>query len=276
MLQRAADSVRPRTHRSADRGFPQKWLRSLAPLRFAAWVVLDSVHTTRALLRPDGASLWRTGRAWVRYLPSPRTTPFTFSYLVLLLATTLVLRFADPMLTAKLLQLSSTDAHNLWHRPLTSLLSSALWIEDGGWLAYAAIFALVIAPLERRFGPGRTAAVFFSGHVLATLATELPVMALIHSAVLPTSAGQWLDIGVSYGFLTTAGALVHLLRGRARIVALVTMELFVVLVYVADDPGSVDSVVTALGHAFAAHFGLLFWGPRLRMTATTTARARTP
>jgi hypothetical protein len=203
-------------------------------------------------------------RAFGRIVPNPSETPFTFGYLVLLLGTTLLLKFADPELTARLLQLSSTDAHNLWRRPLTSLLTSALWLSDEGWLAYVVIFTIAVAPLERRFGVRRAATVFFSGHVLATLVTELPVMALISARVLPNSAGHWLDIGVSYGFFTTAGALVFLLRGRARLAALAAVEAFIAVIWLGDDPASLDSVVTLLGHAVAAHFGLLFWGPRLR------------
>ncbi|EFL04458.1 predicted protein [Streptomyces sp. AA4] len=207
---------------------------------------------------------WRPKRAWLSLVPSPRSTPFTFGYLVLLLGTSLLIRFGSAKLTDKLLAVSSTDAHNMARHPLTALLTSAFWIADGGWLPYAVIFAIAVAPFERRFGGLRTALVFFSGHVLATIATELPVMALIRTDVLPHSAGRWLDIGVSYGFLTTAGVLVALLRGRARIVGIVALELFVIGVYVTDDPATLASVVTLLGHACAAHFGLLVWGPRLR------------
>ena len=203
-------------------------------------------------------------RGLVQAIPNPRTTPFTFGYLVVLLGTTLLLKFADPVLTGRLLRLSSTDAHNLWHRPLTSLLTSALWLSDEGWLAYAVIFTLAVAPLERRFGVKRTAVVFFSGHVLATLVTELPVMAMISAKVLPSTAGHWLDLGVSYGFFTTAGALVFLLRGRARLAALVVVEEFIAVIYATDDPASLGSVVKLAGHAFAAQLGLLFWGPRIR------------
>ncbi len=205
-----------------------------------------------------------SARQLVRFIPNPKATPFTFGYLVLLLGTTLVLKFADPAVTERLLRLSSTDAHNLWRRPLTSLLTSALWLSDEGWLAYVVIFAIAVAPLERRFGARRTLTVFFSGHVLATLVTELPVMALINAHVLPASAGHWLDIGVSYGFFTTAGTLVFLLRGRARLFALAAMEAFIAVIWISDDPVALDAVVTLLGHAFAAHFGLLFWGPWLR------------
>ena len=212
--------------------------------------------------RPNRArTAWR---ALVRFIPTPRRTPFTFCYLVLLFGTTLLLKVADPTLTGRLLQLSSTDAHNLWRRPLVSLLTSAFWLGNVFWLAYVVIFAIAVAPLERRFGVRRTALVFFSGHVLATLVTELPVMALISAGSLPASAGRWLDIGVSYGFFTTAGALVFLLRGRWRIAALVTMEACIALFYLTDDPSSLDSVITLAGHTFAAHFGLLFWGRWLR------------
>jgi hypothetical protein len=202
--------------------------------------------------------------ATTRLLPTPTRTPITFYYLVVLLGTTLVLRYGDPAFTDKLLALSSTDAHNLWHRPLTSLATSALWLLDESWLIYVVIFAVAVAPLERRIGGLRTAAVFFSGHVLATLVTEVPIMALISTHVLPFSDGRWLDIGVSYGFFTTLGALIFLLRGRAKTVALVAMELFITLIWVTDEPMTMESVLTLLGHAFAAHFGLLFWGSRLR------------
>ncbi|MEV7093351.1 rhomboid-like protein [Amycolatopsis sp. NPDC051045] len=200
----------------------------------------------------------------LRFAPNPKSTPFTFGYLLVLLGTTLLLQFADPAVTTRLLELSSTDAHNLWRRPLTSMLTSALWLSDEGWLAYVLIFAIAVAPLERRFGARRAALVFFSGHVLATLVTELPVMALISVHLLPASAGHWLDIGVSYGFFTTAGALVFLLRGRVRLVALAAVEAFIAVIWLGDDPASLGSVVTLLGHACAAHFGMLVCGPRLR------------
>ncbi|MEV6872593.1 rhomboid-like protein [Amycolatopsis sp. NPDC051128] len=224
----------------------------------------------RPVVKPADARYRRLSVA--RFVPNPKTTPFTFGYLVLLLGTTLLLEFADPAVTTRLLQLSSTDAHNLWRRPLSSLLTSAIWLSDEGWLAYVVIFTIAVAPLERRFGARRAATVFFSGHVLATLATELPVMALISARVLPSSAGHWLDVGVSYGFFTTAGALAFLLRGRPRLWALATMEAFIAVIYVSDDPASLDSVVTLLGHAVAAHFGWLFWGPRL--PGATAAQGR--
>jgi rhomboid family protein len=232
------------------------------------------LNAGRPVVKPAVAR-YRRLLSVARFLPNPKTTPFTFGYLVLLLGTTLLLEFADPAVAAKLLQLSSTDAHNLWRRPLSSLLTSAIWLSDDGWLAYVVIFTIAVAPLERRFGARRAATVFFSGHVLATLVTELPVMALISAHVLPGSAGHWLDLGVSYGFFTTAGALVFLLRGRPRLWALATMEAFIAVIYFSDDPASLDSVVTLLGHAVAAHFGWLFWGPWLHGATAGRDRIRT-
>jgi hypothetical protein len=197
-------------------------------------------------------------------LPTPKRTPFTFCYLVVLFETTLVLKLANPVLSARLLALSSTDAHNLWRRPLRALLTSALWLNGEPWLPYVVIFALAVAPLERRIGSLRAAGVFFSGHVVATLATELPILWAIRAGALPKSDGHWLDIGVSYGFFTTAGALVFLVPGRQRLWALLAVETFIALIYLTDDPTTMGSVVTLLGHAIAAHLGLLCWGPWLR------------
>jgi hypothetical protein len=200
-------------------------------------------------------------------VPTPVKTPFTFGYVVVLLGTTLLLQMASPSLTARLLALSSTDAHNLWHRPLFSLLTSALWIAGDLWLLYAVIFAVAIAPLERRIGSLRTAGVFFSGHVLATLATEIPVMVALNAGLLPKADGRWLDIGVSYGFFSTAGAMVFLLTGRRRRLALLAMETFIAVFYVTSDPTTMMSVMTFAGHAIAAHFGLLCCGPLLRRSS---------
>jgi hypothetical protein len=218
--------------------------------------------------RPAGQPIQTSRNSWpariMAVFPIPKRAPFTFYYLVVLLGTTLVLKLANPVLGAQLLALSSTDAHNLWRRPLLALLTSALWLSGGIWLPYVVIFGLAIAPLERRIGSLRTAGVFFSGHVLATLATELPVMWAIRAGMLPKSDGNWLDIGVSYGFFTTAGALVFLLPGRRRLWALLAVETFIAVIYLGDDPTTMGSVVTLLGHAIAAHLGLFFWGPWLR------------
>ncbi len=229
-----------------------------------------SHHTGRVpadTITPHGRPRWTTRAAVL--LPGPGTTPFTFWYLAVLLATTVLQRAVGDSVSAELLAGASTDAHNLWHRPVSSLISSALWIDDSGWLVYVLIFAVAVAPLERRVGAGWTFTVFASGHVLATLATELPVMVALREGWLPPTDARWLDIGVSYGFFATAGAMVPVLERRLRLPAVVLLELLVGVIYVADEPGSLLSVVTLAGHAIAVHIGVLGWWAWLRRRGLT-------
>jgi hypothetical protein len=204
------------------------------------------------------------GRGLTRWLPLPTTTPFTFWYLLALLATTVVFRSVATPVAGKLLAIASTDAHNLSHHPLLSLVSSALWLGDTHWLPYALIFAVAIAPLERRIGPGWTAVVFASGHVVATLVTELPVLWAITLHVLPGTAGRWLDVGVSYGFFCTAGALTNGLARQVRPWAIAGLYAGITALYLASGPTALSSVVTFAGHLVAINIGVLCWRPWLR------------
>ena len=202
-------------------------------------------------------------------MPRPRTTPFTFGYLLALLATTILLRAVPASVAAHLLAIASTDAHNLQRHPLLSLVTSMLSVGGAHWLPYAVIFAVAIAPLERRIGPGWTAVVFASGHVLATLATELPVLGAITLHLLPDSTGRWLDIGVSYGFFCTAGALTNGLSGRGRAWAVGGLYAAITALYLATGPTSLSAVVTFAGHLVAVHIGMLCWRPWLRRRGWT-------
>lgn len=217
---------------------------------------------TREVSTPDRRPHWTVRVAAL--VPSPGRTPFTFWYLVVLLFTTAVQHIASGTVTAELLALSSTDAHNLGHRPVLSLITSGLWIGDSSWPVYVVIFALAVAPLERRIGAGWTFAVFASGHVLATLATELPVMAALSAGALPASYAPWLDIGVSYGFFATGGALVPVVERRFRSWLATAIVAFILVIYLTDAPGSLPSIVTFAGHLVAAHTGMLAWKPWLR------------
>jgi hypothetical protein len=200
----------------------------------------------------------------VGWLPNPSVTPFAFWYLMVLLSTTVIQRVVDQRVSGLLLALSSTNTHNLRHRPLQSLVSSALWIDYSSWIVYVLIFALAIAPLERRIGPGRTFGVFASGHLLATLATEVPVMWAIGTGRLPENDAHWLDIGVSYGVFATAGAIAVLLTPWLRAGAVLASDLLIVVIYLTDDPDSLLSVITLAGHLIALHIGLLGWLAWLR------------
>jgi hypothetical protein len=209
-------------------------------------------------------ALGRRARAALRLLPSPRTTPFTFWYLGLLGLTTILLHFGRPAAVNQLLAMSSTSAANLERHPLQVLFLSALWLQDAHWLAYAAIFTLVLAPLERRIGAGWTVLVFASGHVLASLATELPVLWAVRTHLLPTVDAHLLDVGVSYGFFATAGALVLMLRTPARWWVLAALNACILAIYLSTGPTTTDAVVTVAGHTLALYTGMLGWLPWAR------------
>ncbi|KDN75330.1 MULTISPECIES: rhomboid-like protein [Streptomyces] len=161
---------------------------------------------------PSGTSRTRLRalRPW-RLLPTPTGTPFTFAYAALLGATSLITEQADPALVHALLQGSSTDVAHLVRTPELVLVGSALWVAGGVASPFAIAFVLVLTALERRIGGLRTAAVFLLGHVLATLATEVPVGLAVLAGHLPDSSLHRLDYGVSFGVAAGTGALAGLL-----------------------------------------------------------------
>ncbi|MFI8939000.1 rhomboid-like protein [Streptomyces syringium] len=149
-----------------------------------------------------------------RLLPTPTATPFTFGYGLILLATALYTDFGDQATVDRLLRESSTDAAHLAEQPLLVLVASALWIAGGIYSFYGVAFLLVVTALERRVGGARAAGVFLLGHVLATLATELPVAGAVAMGRLPAASMHRLDYGISFGLMACIGALSGLLRPR--------------------------------------------------------------
>lgn len=201
-------------------------------------------------LRAVGAVIWQER-------PTPTATPFTVGYILLLAGSTLVLGVVDHDLHHKILAESSTDVAHLNSAPARVLLASALWLPDMHWIFYAVLFGLVLAPVERRVGPWWTLAIFASGHVLATLATELPVEAAIDGGFLPAAAAHRLDVGVSYGFHAVLGVLLGMFTGRRRL-ALGAVVAAAVLV-----PVAIEADVTTIGHVISVAVGMAWW-PWLR------------
>jgi hypothetical protein len=188
-------------------------------------------------------------------LPGPRATPFTFWYLVVLLVSTVVIKLVAPATAAEILTWSSTSSANLHRHPVLALIASALWVDGPFWWPYLILFSLVIAPVERRAGSWWTVAVFASGHVVATLASELPIGWQVRHHLLPRAMAHLSDFGVSYGFFSVLGVAILMLNGRPRLICLALSELVVLLPLVTAD--QVD--VSAVGHPLALHIGLLGW-----------------
>ncbi|WP_369175335.1 rhomboid-like protein [Streptomyces sp. R28] len=168
--------------------------------------------TTSAPPAPGGT---RAFHPW-RLLPTPTGTPFTFAYAAVLAVTSLVTAYADPALVRTLHQGSSTDVAHLVRTPVLVLLASALWIAGEFLGPYTLGLLLVLTALERRIGGTRTAVVFLTGHVLATLATEVPVGLAVLVGHLPDSSLSRLDYGISFGVAASTGALAGLLRPWLR------------------------------------------------------------
>lgn len=186
-------------------------------------------------------------------LPSPRRTPFTFWYLVVLLISTIVLRSVGPDTARRLLEWSSTNVAELSEHPVRVLLFSALWLPGLIWAPYAVVYTVVLAPLERTVGARWTALVFASGHLLATLLTELPVAILLWLGHLGQQWETVLDVGVSYGVATTMGAALGLLLPRWRWPILAAIEAWTLLVL------ALHPDMTSAGHLIALNLGLLWW-----------------
>ncbi|MFG2127659.1 rhomboid-like protein [Streptomyces sp. NPDC048751] len=195
----------------------------------------------------------RVPRPW-RLLPTPTGTPFTFAYVAVLAVTSLVAAHAGPALVHALYQGSSTDVVHLVRTPVLVLVGSAMWIAGGVLSPYAIGLLLVLTVLERRIGGARTAAVFLLGHVLATLATEVPVGIAVLVGHLPESSLHRLDYGVSFGVATSVGALAGLLTPRLRWPLLAAVGWTLVSDLVAfTDP------MTNWGHLISLGIGVAVW-----------------
>ncbi|MFD3517176.1 rhomboid-like protein [Streptomyces sp. NPDC058657] len=201
--------------------------------------------------RPPHARRWHL---W-HLLPTPTGTPFTFCYALVLVATSLYAQLGDPATVSALLRASSTDVAHLTSTPVFSLVGSALWVAGGLASPYALGFLVVLTALERRIGGLGTAAVFAFGHVVASLATEVPVGVAVWAGHLPETSLHRLDFGISFGLMASVGALAGVLRLpwlRWGLLGGVGLVLLQDLVAYADP-------LTALGHPLALCVGLTTW-----------------
>jgi hypothetical protein len=251
-LEHTAPPREPATPASTDAPFSEvSGLLDGMPRQRASFEA--AVAGTREEPAPAAAPRSRTLRPW-RLLPTPTGTPFTFGYATLLCLTSLIATYADPALVHALLQGSSTDVAHLVRTPELVLTASALWVAGGVTSPFAIAFVLVLTALERRIGGLRTAGVFLLGHVLATLATEVPVGLAVLAGHLPDSSLHRLDYGVSFGVAAGIGALAGLLPPWLRLPLLAGFgwTLLQDLLAFADP-------MTNWGHLIALGIGLATW-----------------
>jgi hypothetical protein len=195
----------------------------------------------------------RVPRVW-RVLPTPLGTPLTFGYALVLLLTSLFAEYGEPGSVSALLRASSTDIVHLAQQPGLVLVASALWIAGGITSPYAVAFLLVLTALERQIGAVRTAGVFLLGHMVATLATELPVGLSVLAGHLPGSSLRRFDYGISFGVTASVGALAGLLTPWLRWSVLAGVGWMLL-----DDLMAFTDPMTEWGHVMAFGLGIATW-----------------
>ncbi|MFG2141332.1 rhomboid family intramembrane serine protease [Streptomyces sp. NPDC048650] len=106
----------------------------------------------------------------------------------------------------QLLRRHSTNVANLHAGRWWTLATSAAFVEEPLPVAYGAALVATLGTAEARWGTARAAGVFAAGHVGASL--------LVHAGLRhrvrvdpPDATARAVDVGASYGFQATLGAL---------------------------------------------------------------------
>lgn len=223
-----------------------------APDELIAWLRGMRPATLREVsLRAMKPTTW--GRRAAR---AQAEQPLTLALLAVLLVTTIWLgQSSDP---THVLRSTSTNIANLTHSPITALIESALFLDDGGWLKYALALFVTLGLIERRRGTLMALGVFASAHLIVTMLTEGGVWIGIRAGLLRHAERFQLDVGVSYGLWSCAFAAIALIprRWRGALVALLSPFILVPLVR--------DFDMTAIGHVLSALVGLAWWPTLLR------------
>jgi hypothetical protein len=127
-----------------------------------------------------------------------KSAPLTYSWLALLLVTTIIQHSIPVRRLYALLQKESTNLHHLASDPVRVLIQSLLWIDGQYWTPYLVVFTLFLAPAERWLGHLRWLLAGLVSHVGATYLSEAYLYWRIQEAVSSPRLIDARDIGVSY------------------------------------------------------------------------------
>ncbi|MEW2130800.1 rhomboid-like protein [Streptomyces sp. NPDC005435] len=179
-----------------------------------------------------------------------RSAPGTYVWLTILFFTTVALHHMSPEFEKEFLRQHSTNIHELSQNPVRVLVTSAMWIDSGRWLPYAALYTLFHAQAERWLGTLRWLAVCAAAHVLATLISELALLMAVNDGHAPPSAVNTLDIGVSYALAGVMAVLTYRIAPPWRYAYLA----FLAAVYAV--PLVTARTFTDFGHVLSVLIGL--------------------
>lgn len=202
-------------------------------------------------------------RVWRIWMPKAkaflRSAPGTYTYLFVLIITTWVLQTSSSKIAEELLLERSTNLHQLIRDPMRVLFGSAFWVASTGELLFSLLaFSLVATAVERWIGTARTAAVFFFGHVGATLMVAFWLWASLNFTVVKSPTTSARDVGSSYGLAALAALLTYRAPSPKRWIYVVSIVLLIGITV------SLDPSFTNWGHLFAFTIGFLsyFFIPR--------------
>nr|WP_260611918.1 rhomboid-like protein [Streptomyces sp. WAC04770] len=180
------------------------------------------------------------------------TAPGTYIWLTVLFVTTVLLHRTTPAFedgTSGGISDGSSGAPS-WD-PVRPLLSGVLWIDGGHWLPYAVLFTVFHATAEHWLGTLRWLAVAALTHVLAVLLGEGVLGWAVRYGDASQSAGNTLEVGVSYALAGVVAVLTYRVPHPWRYV-----YAFAVLVFYGVPLAADGRTVTDLGHVTAVLTGL--------------------
>ncbi|WP_399089644.1 rhomboid-like protein [Streptomyces sp. BBFR2] len=184
--------------------------------KFAACRISRPTRTRHRVRRPATGSGPAPGRLAGHLWTHLRRAPGTFLWLGVLLVTSAIMHRCSPEVLTDFLQRRSTNIHNLLHAPGRVLLTSALWLDGGGWPLHFVLYNVVHAPAERWLGTRRWLAVLATAHIGATYLSEGLLAVAIRTGAAPESAVNTLDVGVSYALAGVVAVLTYRLAGPWR------------------------------------------------------------
>ncbi|MEV0838014.1 rhomboid-like protein [Actinocatenispora sera] len=230
------------------------------------WYLLRAVAR---IFTPAARLVRRLGRWTGRLHAWVLSAPATFAYCAIFTASTLVQRAAPPRLITVLTTIQSTNLVGLHAKPISVLVASGLWVADrgAGLIGYLAVFTVVAAYAERRYGTPRLVLIGLAGHVLGSLLTAVVELHAIRTGAAPRSLALSTDVGVSYVMVACCAAAILVLPGWLRIAGAVVLALGVLA------PVLVHGTIWDLGHLLATLCGL---GAALLLLAIRPTRVPLP
>ncbi|WP_405881446.1 hypothetical protein OG762_24475 [Streptomyces sp. NBC_01136] len=176
--------------------------------------------------------------------------PGAYVWLGILFVTTVAVHHMSPDFEVDFLRQRSTNIHELSNNPVRALIVSAMWIDSGDWLPYAVLYTVFHAQAERWLGTARWLLVCVAAHVLATLISEGALLWAIRHDMVPHSAVDTLDIGVSYALAGVIAVLTY------RVAAPWRYPYVVAVFAVYGVPFATGRTFTDLGHFTSMLIGL--------------------